>query len=161
MRLSLFPFFFAAGFGAVACAASPQPEALKVEPGYTLALFQADVGGARSLAHGPRGTVFVGTRGKKVYAIREGKLTVIAKDLDAPNGIAFKDGDLYVGEVKRILKFPGIETALAETPPRTPKPVVVFTGLPADGGHDWRYMGFGPDGALYLGVGVHCNICNR
>jgi glucose/arabinose dehydrogenase len=161
VRLSPLLFFSALGFGVTACAASPQPEALKVEPGYTLALFQADVGGARSLAHGPRGTVFVGTRGKKVYAIREGKLTLIAKDLDAPNGIAFKGGDLYVGEVKRILKFPGIEGALTETPPRIPKPVVVFTGLPADGGHDWRYMRFGPDGALYLGIGAPCNICNR
>lgn len=144
-----------------ACASAPSPASLKIAPGYSLEVFQSDVKGARSLAHGPGETVFVGTRGKKVYAIRGGKTIEIAKDLDTPNGIAFRDGDLYVGEVKRILKFEKIEAALANNPPEVPRPSVVFSGLPEDGGHDWRYMRFGPDGALYVAIGAPCNICNR
>ena len=141
--------------------AAPDLKKLKVAAGYEIELFQADVKGARSLDHSPDGTVFVGTRGKKVYAIRAGKLTEIAKDLDTPNGIAFRDGDLYVGEVKRILKYEKIEAALAKSPVVIPKPTVVYAGLPEDGGHDWRYMRFAPDGSLYVAIGAPCNLCNR
>ncbi|MBS1962396.1 MAG: PQQ-dependent sugar dehydrogenase [Bdellovibrionales bacterium] len=148
-------------FAAVALAGTPKPEALRIAPGYAISTFQKDVDGARSLAYAPGGTLFVGTRGKKVYAIKNGKLEVLAKDLDTPNGIAFKDGDLYVGEPKRILRYEKIEAALAKNPKEMPKPTVVFSGLPEDGGHDWRYMRFGPDGALYVGIGAPCNICNR
>lgn len=142
-------------------ASLPSPHALRVDPDYTLEIFQSDVKGARSLAHGPGGTIFVGTRGKSVYAIRDRKTIVLAKDLDTPNAIAFRDGDLYVGEVKRILKFEKIEASLAKNPMEIPKPTVVFAGLPEDGGHDWRYMRFGPDGALYVAIGAPCNSCNR
>jgi glucose/arabinose dehydrogenase len=161
MRTFPFALLFFFSLAPFALASKPDPKLLKIEPGYQIELFQADVEGARSLAHGPAGTVFVGTRGKKVFAIRNGKLTVLAKNLDTPNGIAFRDGDLYVGEVEQIVKFEKIEEALQKNPIEIPKPKLVYKGLPHDGGHDWRYMRFAPDGSLYISVGAPCNICNR
>ncbi len=134
---------------------------LTVAPGYRIEVFQANVPGARSLAHSPKGTLFVGTRNKEVYAIRSGNLIVIAKDLKAPNGIAYRDGDLYVGETSRIIKYEKIDELLSASPPGPFKPVVVHPKLPEDGGHDWRYMRFAPDGSLYVSIGAPCNICNR
>ncbi|MEK7254703.1 MAG: PQQ-dependent sugar dehydrogenase, partial [Bacteroidota bacterium] len=80
---------------------------------------------------------------------------VIAQDLRQPNGVAFKDGDLYVAEISRILKFEDIENKLA-TPPQ---PVVVYDKYPTDGHHGWKYIAFGKDGKLYVPVGAPCNIC--
>ena len=43
---------------------------------------------------------------------RTAALSVIASGLDTPNGVAFREGALYVAEVGRILRFDGIEDRL-------------------------------------------------
>ncbi len=72
-----------------------------------------------------------------------------------PNGVAFRNGSLYVAEVSRILRFDNIENQLA----KPPAPVVVFDKYPTDEHHGWKYIAFGPDGKLYVPVGAPCNIC--
>ncbi len=132
---------------------------IKLPPGFKISLY-AKVPQARSLALGERGTVFVGTRGAAVYAILppvDGKSDVveIAGGLNTPNGVAVRDGALYVAEISRILRFDNIEANLR----RPPKPVVVTDQYPRDGHHGWKYIAFGPDGWLYVPVGAPCNIC--
>ena len=120
---------------------------------------------ARSLALGEGGTVFVGTRSEgSVYALVDGdadhkaeKVVRLADGLFAPNGVAFRDGALYVAEIHRILRFDDIEARL-DNPPQ---PVVVNGGLPTDRWHGWKFIGFGPDGKLYVPVGAPCNVCTR
>jgi glucose/arabinose dehydrogenase len=36
---------------------------------------------------------------------------------------------------------------------------VVYDQLPNKSGHTWRFIAFGPDGLLYVGVGAPCNVC--
>ena len=72
-----------------------------------------------------------------------------------PNGVAFKNGDLYVAEVSRILKFKDIEGHLSN--PGAPE--VVYDQYPIETHHGWKYISFGPDGKLYVPVGAPCNIC--
>jgi len=38
---------------------------------------------------------------------------------------------------------------------------VINDKLPTLEHHGWRYMRFGPDGWLYIGIGAPCNICKR
>jgi glucose/arabinose dehydrogenase len=138
---------------------------VKLPPGFHIAIY-ADVPKARSLALGARGTIFVGTREKdgKVYAVRDGDkdgraedVRVVASGLDTPNGVAFHDGALYVAEISRVLRLPGIEDALASPPP----PAVVYDALPTERHHGWKFIAFGPDGLLYVPIGAPCNICDR
>lgn len=136
---------------------------IKLPPGFEIGLYSDAVPGARSLALGAKGTVFVGSREEgKVYALsggargdRPARVYTLAAGLDEPNGVAFKDGALFVAEVHRILRFDGIEGRLAAPP----KPVVVRDDLPTERQHGWRYMAFGPDGFLYIGIGAPCNVC--
>ena len=134
---------------------------IKLPPGFKIEIYADKVENARSLALGDKGIVFVGTRSDSVYALvdsnRDGKADVvtIAEGLNAPNGVAFRDGALYVAEISRILRFDGIEASLN----KPPKPVVVFDKLPRDGHHGWKFIAFGPDGWLYVPVGAPCNIC--
>jgi len=115
------------------------------------------------MAMSPSGILFVGNRkGDKVYAVKDtdgdfkaDKRWVIASGLNMPNGVAFKDGDLYVAEVNRILKFKDIENNLSN--PGDPE--VVYDQYPTDAHHGWKYIAFGPDGKLYVPVGAACNIC--
>lgn len=135
---------------------------LKLPEGFKIEIF-AEVDNARSMAISPSGVVYVGNRnGDKVYAVKDtdgdfkaDKKWIIASGLNMPNGVAFKDGDLYVAEVSRILKFPQIESKLSNPG----KPQVISEDYPTETHHGWKYIAFGPDGKLYIPVGAPCNIC--
>jgi glucose/arabinose dehydrogenase len=130
---------------------------IELPPGFHITLYAGNVPGARSIALSPNGTLFVGTRGDKVYAVLPGSRQVItiAKGLNMPNGVAFHDGALYVAEVSRVLRFDEIEANLRNPP----KPVVVYDRFPTETHHGWKFIRFGPDGMLYVPVGAPCNIC--
>ena len=135
-------------------------EKLKAPKGFKIELYAAGVGNARTLRQGDKGTVFVGSRLlDKVYAIvdRGGKREVkpIYSGLYRPNGLAFKDGALYIAELSRISKVEKIEDNL-DNPP---KPVVIYDDLPKDETHGWKFITIGPDDKLYFQVGAPCNIC--
>jgi glucose/arabinose dehydrogenase len=136
---------------------------IKLPHGFKIDVYSADIPHARSMVLSPRGTLFVGTRkAGKVYAVvdrnddQKGDVVfTIAQGLYMPNGVAFKDGSLYVAEVNRILRFDDIETDLS-TPP---DPVVLNKQFPSDAHHGWKYIAFGPDDRLYVPVGAPCNVC--
>ncbi len=132
---------------------------LKVPKGFKLEVY-ASVPNARSLREGDKGTVFVSNRNlDKVYAIVEkgGKreVKVIASGMHSPNGIAFHKGTLYIAEIERISKIDNIESVL-DNPP---KPTVIYSDLPNDEPHGWKFLVVGPDNKLYFNVGAPCNIC--
>ena len=76
--------------------------------------------------------------------------------MNSPNGVAFRDGALYVAEVSRVLRFDNIESRLTSSS----QPVVVNDKFPNDRHHGWKFIRFGPDGLLYVPVGAPCNICD-
>lgn len=154
------------GRGAIATPGAgdaPPVQRLRVPAGMRVDVYAHPVENARSLALGPEGVVFVGSRrAGKVYALldrdRDGRaegIRTVASDLDTPNGVAYADGDLYVAELGRIVKLARISQKLD----RPPRPTVVVDGLPDDEHHGWKYLRIGPDGRLYVPVGMPCNVC--
>jgi glucose/arabinose dehydrogenase len=131
--------------------------------GFRIAVYAGDVPGARQMAVGPAGVVFVGSRAEgKVYAVvdrdgddRADQVHVVASGLNSPSGVAFRDGALYVGAVNRVLRFRDVARDLA----RPPRPEVVSEAYPSDAHHGWKFLAFGPDGKLYVPVGAPCNVC--
>jgi glucose/arabinose dehydrogenase len=155
---------------AVAAWAWQAPPALPLDqitlpPGFSIALYATGVPNAREMVLGAKGTLFVGSRSAKtVYAIvdpdhdqKADKVFTIATGLTDPNGVAFRDGALYVAEVSRITRYDDIESKL-ENPPA---PVVVNKDLPTESHHGQKFIRFGPDGMLYVPVGGPCNVCER
>ncbi len=134
---------------------------LKVPAGFKVEVWAEGIPEARSLALGDKGTVFVSNRlAKNVYAVVDagGKRTVktLLKGLNAPNGIAFSKGTLYVAERHRITRYDNIESFL-DSPPEGK---VVVDGLDPQNqpGHFWKFLAMGPDGKLYYNVGAPGNI---
>lgn len=135
---------------------------MTLPPGFEIAIYSDQVPVARSMALSPGGVLFVGTREGNVYALVDRNrdnvaehVYEIARGLNQPNGVAFKDGALYVAEISRVLRYDNIENLLT----KPPQPVVVFDKLPTDKHHGWKYIAFGPDGWLYVPIGAPCNVC--
>lgn len=127
---------------------------LKVPAGFTIEVYASGMANARSLAQSDKGTVFVGSRlVDKVYAIanNDGKhsVKVIASGLYRPNGVAFKDGTLYIAELSKVSKIEKVDGVL-DNPP---KPTVIYDNLPKDEAHGWKFIAIGPDNKLYVPVG--------
>lgn len=137
---------------------------IKLPKGFRISVY-AEVPNARSMCWGEKGTLFVGNRSENsVYAVtdenRDGKaekVFKIASGLNTPNGVAFRNGSLFIAEINRILRIDNIEQTLASPS----APVVVYDGYPTDGHHGWKFIAFGPDGKLYVPVGAPCNVCER
>lgn len=137
---------------------------LKLPEGFHASVFAEGVPNARSMALGPKGTIFVGSRtGDKVHALvdqdgdhRADTTIVIASGLNQPNGVAIRNGALYVATTNSVLRFDDIEQHL-DAPPT---PVTIRADLPTSrGGHAWKFLAFGPDDLLYVSVGSTCNVC--
>jgi len=69
--------------------------------------------------------------------------------------VAYRDGDLYVAEISRVVRFDDIAERLDDPP----EPVVVNDSFPEETHHGWKFIRFGPDGMLYVPVGAPCNVC--
>jgi glucose/arabinose dehydrogenase len=137
---------------------------LTVPPGFEISVLADSVRNARSMALGPRGTLFVGSQyAGQVYAVidqnndhKADRVVVIAKGLNQPNGVAVRNGALYVATANRLLRYDDIERHL-DAPPA---PVVVRDNLPNPReGHTWKFIAFGPDDLLYMSIGSTCNVC--
>lgn len=135
---------------------------IQLPPGFSIEEY-ADVPKARSLALGDRGTLFVSNRkGRSVYAVVEdddGRTQTIEllDGMSTPNGIAYYDGDLYVAEIDRVYRYANVEDRLDDMP----RGEVLDIDLPSNRSHGWRYIGFGPDGKLYISIGAPCNVCDE
>ena len=137
-------------------------DSLILPPGFVISIFAENIPGARSMALSPQGILFVGSRKNgQVYALldhnndhRVEEVKIIAQGLNMPNGLVFNEGDLYVAEIDRILKYDDIVNNLDN-----PLTTIITTELPKDTQHGWRYLALGPDHNLYLQIGAPCNIC--
>lgn len=137
---------------------------LNLPDGFSIDVYAKNIEGARSMAMGADGTLFVGTRNEgKVYALKDtdgdyraDETYTIASDLEQPNGVAFKDGALYVAAVSRMFKYSDIESQLDN--PQEPE--LIYDDYPTEFHHGWKYIAFGPDDKLYVPVGAPCNICD-
>ena len=156
------------GVGACRSAAPVQGiylEKIKIPPGFRIDLYADGVANARSMALSPNGVLYVGTRrGGKLYAVQDSNgdqradnVRILADGLNMPNGVAYRDGSLYVAEVNRVLRYDDMDNRL-DSPPR---PVVVSSRFPSETHHGWKYIAFGPDGWLYVPVGAPCNVCEK
>ncbi|WP_395400353.1 c-type cytochrome [Pseudoduganella sp. UC29_106] len=147
-------------------AAAANPLAgLKLPKGFSISIYADKVESAREMAVSPSGIVYVGSRKPgKVYALidenKDGvvdRIVTVAEGLDKPNGVALLNGDLYVGEISRIIKFADIDRTYASKPSYK----VIKDDLPKEGWHGEKYIKAGPDGKLYVPIGAPCNVCNK
>jgi glucose/arabinose dehydrogenase len=138
-------------------------EGITLPEGFEIFYYAGDITNARSMTLSDSGIVYVGSRSAgKVYALvdrngdnKSDENFIVAEGLNNPNGVAYKEGSLFVAEINRILKFEDIDNSYMNKPDYS----VIKNDYPIDTAHGWKYISFGPDGNLYIPVGAPCNIC--
>ncbi len=136
---------------------------IELPPGFSIQVY-AEVDDARSLALGSNGVVFVGSRGADtVSAIFPGiagrnRVFEIDDDLYRPHGVAYRDGDLYVAEIDHVYAYRDIDGRLANPPRR--EELNIDLPRPRSRNHQYREIGFDPDGRLVVAIGAPCNVCD-
>ena len=133
---------------------------IKVPKGFKVELWASRMPGARSMAQGDKGKIYIGTRViGRVYEVTDhgDKRTtrVVIDKLTQPAGVAFANGSLYVIAIDKALRFDGIE----DKPTVQPVDMTDKFALPKEQHHNWKYIAFGPDKKLYVPFGAPCNIC--
>lgn len=138
---------------------------IRLPPGFAIDYFARDLGHARFLTLDPRGTLLVSVpRAGRVVALpddnKDGRAdgaVPVVEGLELPHGLAFLDGQLYVAETGRVVRY--------DYDPATRRvrggPTVIVPDLPARGSHWTRSIAIGPDRKLLVSVGSSCNSCEE
>jgi glucose/arabinose dehydrogenase len=110
--------------------------------------------GTTSVKSGNRLTLLRDADGDGTYELQ----TVFAEDLNAPYGLAFHDGKLYVANQDALVRFDYSEGQTKASGPPTK-----ITDLPSRINHHWtKSLAVSPDGRLlYVGIGSNSNITER
>jgi glucose/arabinose dehydrogenase len=136
------------------------PTPLTVASGLHIKYF-AKVPGARVMAIGPDGAVYVSVPGgDKVVRVWDTNGDNVADSsrtavsgLNQPSGLAFHKGYLYIANTNGVVRA---QLDAQGTATGSPVPV---SSLPSGGGHSTRTIVFGADSAMYVSVGSSCNLC--
>ncbi|AGA85355.1 PQQ-dependent sugar dehydrogenase [Stutzerimonas stutzeri] len=110
--------------------------------------------GNTSVESGNRLTLLRDADGDGTYELQ----TVFAEDLNAPYGLAFHDGNLYVANQDELVRF---DYQDGQTEASGPPSKVA--DLPSEINHHWtKALTISPDGQyLYVGIGSNSNITER
>ncbi len=141
---------------------------LDAPEGFKISIYADGLESPRQITETNDGYIIVGSKnGKNVYALQdldgdgyaENKI-LLAKDLQNPTGVVVYEGDLYFSEIDKIWRIKDIDGWLMlNNIDKLPKKEVYIDDLPSETWHGYKYIDFGPDGNLYIPIGVPCNIC--
>jgi glucose/arabinose dehydrogenase len=133
---------------------------LKGPPGFHIGVF-ADAPHARQMAFSPGGVLLVTDMSDgTVLAFPDPRHTgsaertvTVLDGLNAPHGIAFHNGKLYIAEINAVRRYDWDETGLHAG---NGQKIVDLPG--SGGGHSTRTILFA-NGKMYVAVGSSCNVC--
>lgn len=166
-RINRLYLIFALFFVTFFVNANSDLDKLNIPDGFHISIFADNLESPRQIAETDNGYVIAGSKkGNEIYAFYDKDLDgyaekriLIADNLQNPTGVTVHDGDLYFAEIDTIWIVKKIDNWLDSDSKSLPIKEIFMNNLPSETWHGFKYIDFGPDGNLYIPVGVPCNIC--
>jgi len=131
------------------------PREVRVPTGYRLEVLTEALNGPRLLTFSPNGDLFIGSRSGDVYRLAPPytRPTVLVTLDDYPHSIAFRGEEILIAQTGGLYRAP-YQPGQSEVPRHSVERVAP---LPSGGSHGSRTVRTGPDGRVYLSLGISGN----
>ena len=131
---------------------------LRVPEGYTLE-WLVDMDRPRMLTFAPNGDLFAGSKSGEVYRLPPpyNKAEVLVDLGDYPHSVAFRDGEILIARTNGLYRAP-YQLGQAKLSRQEMK---LLARLPGGFGHNTRTVGVGPDGRIYVSLGIQRNCTDQ
>lgn len=132
---------------------------VRVPAGYTVEVLVTHLGGPRLMTFGENGDLFVGSRSGNVYRIPPPYTSarVLVELNDYPHSVALRPGEIFIAQTGGLYRAP-YWPGRSELPARD---IERIAPVPAGGGHSSRSVAVGPDGRIYLSLGISGNCSDE
>ncbi|MFN2329468.1 MAG: sorbosone dehydrogenase family protein [Chromatocurvus sp.] len=131
----------------------------RIPAGYRLDLLSDALEEPRLLSFHANGDLFIGSKSDKVYRVPPPYTDpeILVEVEGYPHSVAFRNGEILIARTKGVLHAPyrGGQARLPNAALRT------LAELPVGGGHSSRSVGVGPDGRVYLSLGITGNCSDQ
>jgi glucose/arabinose dehydrogenase len=133
--------------------------ALELPTGYRLDVLTTRLDGPRLMTFLDNGDLLIGSKSGKVYRLAPPytQPEVLVTLDNYPHSLAWRNGMLYIAQTDGLYQVPyrpGQRRIDRDD-------VTLLAPLPGGGGHSSRTVGVGPDGRLYIALGITGNCSNE
>ena len=131
----------------------------RVQKGYRLTLLADKLEGPRLLTFAGNGDLFIGSKSGMIYRVPPPyNLPEVLVRLDGyPHSMAFRRGEILIARTDGLYRAP----YQPDQKSIAPESVTLLARLPGGRGHNSRTVGVGPDGRVYVGLGIQGNCSDQ
>ncbi len=132
---------------------------VQVPEGYVLELLTTALDGPRMLTFGANGDLFIGSKSDRVYRLTPPytRPEVLLELDDYPHSVALRGDELLIAQKTGLYRAP-YRPSQARIERDT---VTLVAALPGGRGHSSRTVGVGPDGRVYVSLGISGNCSDE
>lgn len=131
----------------------------RLPAGYTLELLTGQLDGPRLLTFADNGDLFIGSKSGNVYRLPAPytKPGILVDMGGYPHSVALRKGEILIAEQAGLYRAPYQPGQKSIRPDQ----LKLLAAIPAGIGHSSRTVGIGPDGRVYVALGISGNCSNE